>query len=143
MGAAEATASYDVATRNDLFGAQLGGRIRRCYGQFGWEATGKAGIFGNQAGQEQSFFEVDSFLRPTVSGNGGNVAFVGEFNVSGIYQINCTWGLKCGYNLLFIGGVAQAPDQLDFTNTSTSGTGLNRGGSLLVHGVNLGIEARW
>ncbi len=138
------TGFYDVNSRNDLFGAQLGGRLRRCYGKFSWEATGKAGIFGNQAGQSQVFVDFPGFLlRPRVTSNGGNVAFVGELNLTGIYQLNETWGLRAGYNLMWIEGVATAPGQLDFSFASTSGTGLDTGGGLLLHGVNVGLEARW
>jgi hypothetical protein len=39
--------------------------------------------------------------------------------------------------------VALAPDQLDFTNTAASGSGLAAGGGIFLHGVNLGLEARW
>jgi hypothetical protein len=138
------TGFYDTTSRNDLFGAQLGGRIRRCYGRFSWEATGKAGIFGNSAGQEQVFVDYPGFLlRPTTGANGGNVAFVGELDLTGIYQINQTWGLRLGYSLMFIDGVALAPSQTDFTFTSTSGTALNTNGNLFLHGVNVGLEARW
>jgi hypothetical protein len=144
VGSLVETGYYDVNSRNDLFGAQLGGRLRRCYGKYSWEATGKAGIFGDQAGQEQVFVDYPNFLlRPPVSGNGGNVAFVGELNLTGIYQLNETWGLRAGYNLMWIEGVALAPAQLDYTFLSTSGTGLNTGGGLFLHGVNVGLEARW
>jgi len=144
VGADVETGYYELSSRNDLFGAQLGARIRRCYGQFSWEATGKAGLFGNQAGQTQEFIDYPNFaLRPLVSSNGGGVAFVGELNLTGIYQLNDTWGLRAGYNLMLIEGLAMAPDQMDFSFTSTSGTGLNRGGGLFLHGINVGLEARW
>ena len=138
------TAFYDTNSRNDLFGAQLGARIRRCRGQFSWEATGKAGIFGNSVGQEQLFVDYPGFLlRPTTGANGGNVAFMGELNLTGIYQINKTWGLRLGYNLMLIEGLALAPDQTDFTFTSTSGTAINTRGGMFLHGINVGVEARW
>jgi hypothetical protein len=138
------TGFYDTTSRNDLFGAQLGGRIRRCRGRVSWEATGKAGIFGNSAGQEQVFVDYPGFLlRPTTGANGGSVAFVGELNLTGIYQINETWGLRLGYNLMWIEGVALAPSQTDFSFSPTSGTALNTGGGLFLHGVNVGLEARW
>jgi hypothetical protein len=139
------TGFYDISSsRNDLFGAQVGARMRRCRGRLSWEATGKVGVFGNQAGQEQIFVDYPGFLlRPLVSSNGGSVAFVGELNLTGIYRLNDTWGLRAGYNLMWIEGVALAPDQLDFSFTAASGTGLDRGGGLFLHGVNLGLEARW
>jgi hypothetical protein len=48
-----------------------------------------------------------------------------------------------GYNLIWIEGVALAPDQLDFTNTTTSGSGIDTDGGVFLHGVNAGLEARW
>jgi hypothetical protein len=138
------TAFYDLDSENDLFGAHLGLRIRRCRGRFSWEAMGKAGIFGNHAGQQQVFIDYPNFLlRPPVSGNGGNVAFVGDLNLTGIYQLNDTWGLRAGYNMMWIEGVALAPDQLDFSLTSTSGAGIHTSGGVFLHGFSVGLEARW
>jgi hypothetical protein len=138
------TAHYDVSSYNNLYGVQIGGRIHRYRGRFCLEVSGKAGIYGNQCGQEQTFIDYPGFpLRPTVSKNGGSVAFSTELNFGGLYQINETWGLSAGYNVMWIGGVALAPDQLDFTYTPTSGTGLFTGGSVFLHGFNVGIEARW
>lgn len=144
VGSLIETGYYDVSSRNDLYGAQFGLRLRRCRGQFSWEGAGKIGIYYDQAGQEQVFIDYPDFpLRPLVSSSGGSVACVSELNLTGIYQLNETWGLRAGYNVMWIQGVATAPDQLDFTFASTSGTGLNTGGGLFLHGVNLGLEARW
>ena len=52
-------------------------------------------------------------------------------------------GSWAGYNLLWIEGVALAPDQLDFTNTPTSGTGLTSSSGLFLHGFSAGLEGRW
>lgn len=144
VGSLIETAYYDVNSRNDLYGAQIGGRLRRCWGQFSCEGTGKVGLFYDQAGQDQVFVDYPNFfLRSPVSGNKGSVACVGELNLTGIYQLNETWGLRAGYNVMWIQGVAMAPDQLDFTFTTASGTDVNTGGGMFLHGVNLGLEARW
>ena len=45
--------------------------------------------------------------------------------------------------LAYISGVALAPNQWDFTDTTTSGTGVRGAGGLFLHGANLGLEARW
>jgi hypothetical protein len=71
------------------------------------------------------------------------VAFVGDLNLTAIYQINSVWGARLGYNVIFIEGVALAPDQLDFTNTPSSGSGIDTDGSVFLHGINAGLEARW
>jgi hypothetical protein len=44
---------------------------------------------------------------------------------------------------MWIEGVATAPDQLDFTDTSTSGSHVVSNGGLFLHGANVGLEARW
>ena len=45
------------------------------------------------------------------------------------------WWLRLGYNMIWLSGVALAPDQWDFTNTATSGTTLVGGGGVFLHGA--------
>jgi hypothetical protein len=52
------------------------------------------------------------------------------------------WGLRTGYNLIWIEGLALAPDQLDFSNTGDDAE-LQDGGGVFLHGVNIGLEGRW
>ena len=141
----ESSTTYRVRTNNNLFGAQIGSRLRRCFGWWSWEATGKVGIFGNAAQQlGDPIIDFPGFLiRPARSTSGGQVAFLGELNLTGIYQIDEVWGIRAGYNLILVEGVALAPNQLDFTNTPTSGTDLSTNGGVFLHGLNVGLEARW
>jgi hypothetical protein len=144
VGSLIETAYYDVASRNDLYGGQFGVRLRRCRGQFSWEGTAKIGIYYDQAGQDQVFVDYPNFfLRDPTSANGGSVACVSDLNLTAIYQLNDTWGLRVGYNAMWIQGVAMAPDQLDFSFASTSGADLNTAGGMFLHGVNVGLESRW
>ena len=137
--------AYNIHTTNNLYGMQLGGRLRRTRGRFGWESTGAAGIFGNDAQQRQSVTDFPNFpLRPTVSSSRGEVAFVSGANFSALYLLNNVWNLRAGYNILWIEGLALAPDQLDFNfAASQSGNQLHNGGGVFFHGVNVGLEARW
>ena len=137
--------SYNIRTANNLYGAQLGARLRRSRGQFGWDVTGKAGIFGNAADQTQSVTDFPNFpLRPIVSSSGGAVAFVGEINLSAFYHLTDVWNLRAGYNAMWVEGLALAPDQLDFNFAAApSGNQLHRGGGMFLHGVNVGLEGRW
>ena len=137
--------TYDIRTANRLYGGQLGARLRRTRGRFGWEATGKAGIFGNDAREEQAVTDFPNFpLRPTVSDSSGGVAFVGEANLSALYRLTDAWNLRAGYTVLWIDGLALAPDQLDFDfAASPSGNQLHNDGAMFLHGVNVGLEARW
>jgi hypothetical protein len=142
---AEGTTAYQVRTRNNLYGGQLGARTRHCRGCWNLEATGKAGIFGNDMEQLQSpIIDFPNFqFRESRSSSDGDVAFVGDLNFTAIYQLTRVWGVRTGYNLIWIEGVALAPDQLDFTNTTGSGTGLFADSGVFLHGVNVGLEARW
>ena len=141
----ESTSTYDIHTNNNLFGLQVGQRVRHCRGRWSWEGTGKAGIFGNAA--EMHSDPIVDFpalvVRPSRSESTGNVAFVGDLNLTAIYQINRIWGARLGYNLIWIEGVALAPDQLDFTSTTSGGSGISTDGGVFLHGVNAGFEARW
>jgi hypothetical protein len=145
VGGAVEDGTYNLRTSNDLYGAQLGARLRRTRGRFGWDATGYGGIFGSDAQQTQSVTDFPNFpLRPTVSSSKTGVAFVGGANLSALYLLTDIWNLRAGYNVIWIEGVALAPDQLDFNFAAADGGGrLNNGGGLFLHGVNVGLEARW
>ena len=136
--------SYNLRTTNHLYGAQLGARLRRSQGSFGWEATGKAGIFGNDSQQRQTVTDFPDFVLRNESRSGGGVAFVGEVNVSALVRLTDVWNIRTGYNAMWIEGLALAPDQLDFNfTTDPSGNQLRNGGGMFLHGVNVGLEARW
>lgn len=146
VDSAESTSRYAVRTNNNLSGAQTGARLRRCYGLWSFEGTGKAGIFGNAAHQSSDpilDFPNNFVRRGATSASVGQVAFVGDLNFTAIRQLTDVWGLRFGYNLIWIEGVALAPNQLDFTFTPTSGTGINSTGGVFMHGANIGLEARW
>jgi hypothetical protein len=137
--------SYNTSTNNNLYGAQLGARLRRTSGRFGWDATGFAGMFGNDAQQTQTVTDFPNFpLRPTVSSSKAGVSVVGGINVSALYALNNTWNVKAGYNALWIEGLALAPDQLDFDFAAAQGgSQIHNGGGMFLHGANAGLEARW
>ena len=124
---------------------QTGARIRQAWSNFGWDATAKAGIFGNAASQSQlvTDFPPGFVLRNTQSASHGQVAFVTDINLSAFYQLNSIWSLRGGYNLLWVQGVAIAPNQLDFTDTASSGSVLHSTGGFFAHGVSAGVQANW
>ena len=141
-----ADANYTVDTTNNLYGAQIGSRIRSYRGCWGWELTGKAGLFANDASQRQLIVDelgVNDFMLRNASGNGSGTAFVGELGLSTLVRLSDSCGFRGGYNLLWVQGLALAPDQLDFTDTASSGTGLHRSGGSLLHGFSVGLELGW
>ena len=80
----EGTSTYDIDTNNNLIGGQVGSRVRQSRGRWSWEGTGKAGLFGNAAEQHSDpIIDFPNFvIRPGRTESAGNLAFVGDFNLS-------------------------------------------------------------
>lgn len=141
------TSSYDVQTSNNLFGGQFGGRASRTWGNWAVEGWAKAGVFANV--QEQSQAPIldpansGAIVREARSASGVQPAMLADLNLSVVYRISRVCGLRVGYNALYVGNVALAPDQWDFGTSATSGTGLAGNGGLFLNGVNFGIDAYW
>jgi len=144
----ETTSSYDIDVHNDLYGLQLGGRLTRplccCWGV---EFTGKAGLFYNDVSTSQLVTDFAGTSVPLplrdVTGSRDGVAMLGELGVVLIRPLNECWNLRLGYTAIGLGGVALAPDQLDFTDTFESGTEVHNTGWLFAHGAVAGLERRW
>ena len=141
------TSSYNVQTSNNLFGGQFGGRARQDWKNWAVEGWAKTGVFANLQSQSQG-----AILDPTGSGtvvrdarssSGVAPAMMADLNLSVIYRISRVWGIRAGYNAIWIGGVALAPNQWDFSTATDAGTTLVSNGGIFLNGANLGLEARW
>jgi hypothetical protein len=143
--------AYHVSTENYLYGFQMGGRLRRNWECWAVELWSKAGVFLNDAQQRQGAVDspldpatgLDFPLRDLTGSDGQNVAALGELGVTFIRRITDCWSVRIGYQVLGIGGLALAPDQLDFNNTLASGTALHKDGWIFLHGAHVGVEACW
>jgi hypothetical protein len=138
----DGTGSYDLNAYNNLFGLQGGARLVQACGNWSYDLTGKAGVFGNSISSSQQVIDAATTVR-SVRTTGEQVAFLGELGLNGNYQFSQNWFLRGGYQVYWLDGVALAPEQLDFTNTPTSGTNLNKTGSLFMQGAHAGLMARW
>jgi hypothetical protein len=136
---------YSIDARNRLYGGQLGLRWDRHRRWCDWQANVKAGLFGNDAAQTQfvTDFPPGFELRPTTTANSGAVAFVSEASLALAVPLTETWSVRTAYNLLWLEGVALAPDQLDFNDTPTSGSDIDTSGGLFAQGISLGLAAQW
>ncbi|HTU27428.1 MAG TPA: BBP7 family outer membrane beta-barrel protein [Pirellulales bacterium] len=139
------TANYNVMTRNNMFGIQGGARWIRTYKCLAMEATFKGGVVENATEQTQTITDsgVPFVVRPTISEKGANTSFLAEANLNAIYRLGEHWAIRGGYTILWLDGLALAANQLDYTYTTTSGTGLNHGGNLLLQAVSAGVEFHW
>jgi hypothetical protein len=139
--------NYTVRTRNNLFGAQVGGRYREMIGangRFGVEATAKAGLFGNNVGMNQFVSDFDNtFVLRNTGVTASRVAFVGDLGFTGLIRVTDNVNARIGYSLIWAEGVARAANQLDFTDTATSGTLITYGQGAFMQGINIGFDVGW
>lgn len=143
LGPGNGAADFEFATRNNLFGVQVGAEgvlWSRC-DCLRVEGAFKAGVFGDSA---QSRF---GFQAPGDAFDGrsrkGSAAFVGDLNLVGVYQITDRWAFRAGYQLLWLAGVAVASDQLTSINLNHGTVGTTSNGSALFNGVMLNLERCW
>ena len=138
------TSVYGVRTTSNLFGGQVGVRARQDYAHWACEGWLKVGLAGVWMGQTQApIIDFASGLPYRDGSNSSASAMTGfaDANASAIYKINRTWGLRAGINAIWLGNMALAPNQWDFSQTSSVNS-INPG-SLLLLGANVGAEARW
>jgi len=139
------TTAYRVTASSNLVGPQLGHRRRVEWGDWAVEGWAKAGLMTAFRSQSQGAV-VGPFdlvqVRGPVSATSTGVGMIGDLNAAVVRRFGDHWGLRAGYTLLWLAGVAPAANQWDFSNTSTSGTGVDTG-TVFLHGATLGIEASW
>ncbi|MCE9630171.1 MAG: BBP7 family outer membrane beta-barrel protein [Planctomycetia bacterium] len=137
--------AYRVRSRNNMFGGQLGTRGRMTWRNWAVEGWAKAGLLGNAQKEIQSPLVTSSGapLDRIRSATGSEVGFIGDINLSLVYRLTDVWGIRAGYNTVWISGVALAPNQFDFTLDEAAGGRLDPSGGMFLHGANLGLEARW
>ena len=135
------TSNYLIGTRNNLVGFQLGARLERQTSScFRWYGGAKAGVYGNMAKQNTWLGDVNnSIVLRNFSNSEEDVAFIGELDLGLACQLSRCFSINAGYRVLWVEGVALAPEQLDLTTTDTSGSGLNDNGGVFYDGGYVGL----
>jgi hypothetical protein len=143
----DAPTAYRVATSSNLFGGQMGIRRRRTWDRFTIESWLKAGLGGAWLSQGASPIttplDPGSEYRRGRSAVDTGMGFLSSMNLSMAYRFSDAWGLRLGYNLAWLSGVALAANQFDFDATRSAGTGVRGAGGVFLHGANVGLEGRW
>lgn len=134
---------YQVIARNRLYGGQIGARGQWEIGRFILDTSVKGGVFANAAHQDQFAVDASGFPIRQTSGDEHQAAFVGEVDANLLIPMGSHLTARLGYEGVWIADLALAPSQLDFTDTSTSGTGVYTRGGILLHGFIAGLDFRW
>ena len=145
------TGTIDTNAGNNLYGGQMGADVRLWNkgGRWRANAVGKAGVFYNAASFQRSTAGfvtnngVPSSLG-TVAATADQTSFFGELGMNSTYWITDWLAWRAGYTVMWAAGVAVAQQQLPLNYFGSSGTAtIDTNGSVLLHGVTTGIEARW
>lgn len=142
------TAYVDSRVGNDLYGGQLGMDVslwEKVGGPVTVNAIGKAGVFSNNAFHRTSETDQSGILRGPESATATATSFFGEVGVNGSVRLTRWLAWRAGYSLFWLSGVAVPANQLSLVSLSeTPGPAtINTNGSVLLHGVTTGLEARW
>lgn len=138
-------ATYTVNTATNYFGAQIGQRGRREWQRWAVEGWWKTALCGTNAFQSGAPISgtISGPERGAMSSSTTGVGFIGNLNATLVYRLTARWGLRAGYNAIWLTNAALAPTQFDFDTAAGAGSGLNANGVVFLHGVNLGLERRW
>jgi hypothetical protein len=136
------TENINSRTHNYLVGAQIGGDMRADWRRFSFAMTGKAALFANFIQAQQS--NLGSSGLSNVPGGGilpidssnhmTGVAEVLDFSAIATYRIGQHVALRGGYQLLYVNGLALAPNQL---------SGSSHSGGVFLQGPTAGLEINW
>ncbi len=128
-----------LLTNNNLWGVQAGGEWQGSLRDLlGLTAFGKAGIFGNEAYARGTTSAGP--VTTVVSNAGCQASFIGELGVVATRQINDRLSLRGGYTMMWVEGIALAPDQP--ARFATNGS-IHSNGGVFLHGVVFGAHLRW
>jgi hypothetical protein len=132
--------SYAIDTNNQLFGGQIGVRKSWSYQALTFRPELKFGVLGNSDNQRSLLQDLDNSitLRNTAESS-SNLSTLSEIRLASDYRISEHFRVDFGYQFLWVTGLALAPNQLDFTDSATSGQFLSDGHSVFFQGANVGL----
>jgi hypothetical protein len=147
--AGDVSNSINTRTRNELYGAQIGGRFEYYVEQKWWINTEiKGAICNNSAGQATDFTQTINGVPsdPFSFSRGQNgTSFIGDLAVTLICRPTPWLTARVGYQAIWVGGLAIAAknfepnvDILEFGPAQ-----IHHRGNVVYHGPHAGLEITW
>ena len=143
------TGYFRTNTGNDLYGGQIGLDVQLWNRGQGVRvsAVGKTGLFYNASAYQRSTAgftdSTGNVSLGSFNATADQTAFVNELGVNASLRLTKWLSWRAGYTLFWLSGVAMAPNQLPLTDFGSGVATINTEGSVLLHGVTTGLEARW
>ena len=138
---------------NQLVGFQLGANMNYCVASrwnFFWDTN--FGFYNNHISEYQRMYNpingpatfVQDGREATVMSSKNDVAFLGEMRLGGGFLVTSHWRATLAYRAIAISGVGLAPDQIkpEYSNWTDTAR-INADGSIIIHGVQAGIECNF
>ena len=145
------TTEYSSEADNFLLGGQMGARNEICLSKrFRLTSGVNVGVFNNRSETRQQIFDQNGTKATIASGpNAGedfyfedtqdDVAILGELKIGLAFQLTDSWRYHVGYQVLGVGGIALAADQLPLNATDAGLLSRSRTNqSLLLQGLYFG-----
>ena len=135
-----ASEQLDYNTTNNLIGVQTGLLFVHGWSRFQWEAGLKVGLMANIYHQHGT----DTASNPSgipagftpydISNSGSGLSALFELSLAARYRLTDNLGLRLGYQVYDITGLALAPRQLG---------SFGHGGNVAFDGLSIGLQATW
>jgi hypothetical protein len=130
-----------TTVNNNLFGGQVGVDAKILQGAR-WDLNGvaKAGLYYNDVEHDTTLVSLGGLA--TISDDDDPLAFQAETQLSATWWIGEHFGIRFGYQLMWLDGVATAPGQFPAMDL-LAGTGIDTSSSPFWHGAIVQAEVTW
>lgn len=142
--------TYDVNTSNTILALQFGGEIfaDRMYDCLTLSAAAKGGMGINFLSQKSDIYTNDAFaLTPNINSGSAEdacLSSIAEFSLRADLELRRNATLRLGYHVIYLSGLALAPDQLDFTTMpGVSQRGLDENGNMVLQGPSVSLNFKF
>jgi hypothetical protein len=128
-------------TETNMIGPQLGLRLRRnvlCNWRI--EGLGKAGLMGVSSWQRTTLD--DAGVITSTFNRTSNIGTVCEGQINAVRWITDNWGLRFGYDVFYLAGIATARKQVDFNFAPGPQQRVGHA-DMFLYGYHVGTEVRW
>jgi len=141
--AQENVATTRVGAINDLYGFQFGADARMWQrGCLSLDGKLRAGVYSNRAVNRLVHTQTASPETWACRARHCQTSFLGELGLTGRCQLSDDWALTAGYQLMWLEGMALAPDQIAVSDPGAGIARVDTQGGVFYHGAVIGLEFR-
>lgn len=131
---------FESKTYNHLYGVQFGAdAVILDRGRLTINGVVKGGIYYNSVNQQSYQNDADLIINADRAED-DHTAFLGEIGLVGVYQLTDRLNFRAGYQMMWLEGVALAPEQINSVDFNAETAAVNANGGIFYHGAVLGLE---